>query len=259
MQPIKNPTLPLTDGLTIPQMGFGTYGLGRKATEAIVHALRTGYRHIDTADMYGSHENIAKALPESGLKREEIFIVTKLMSQTLAGNKVGPAVDRFLSELDTDYIDLLLIHWPGSVPVHETLAAMDAMRRAGKVRAIGVSNFNVRLMKEALATGFPVCNNQIEYNLNHQPADVLQFCQAAKVTVTAYSPLEAGGPQANEAVAELAKQYGCTKEEILLAWLMAKGMIVIPRSSNFDHIETNFNSLNVLLREEELKKLETSN
>jgi diketogulonate reductase-like aldo/keto reductase len=238
-------------------MGFGTYGLGRHATEAILHALRTGYRHIDSADMYGSHENIAEALPRSGLKREEVFITTKLMSQTLAGNKVGPAVDRFLRELDIEYIDLLLIHWPNnSVPLQETLGAMDKARLAGKVRAIGVSNFNVRLMNEALATGFPVCNNQIEYNLNHQPADTLEFCQKEKVTVTAYSPLEAGGPQANKAVAQLAEQYGCTKEEILLAWLMAKGMIVIPRSSNPKHIESNFRSLQFKLTAEEIAKLD---
>ncbi len=252
---MKNPPLPLTAGLSIPQMGFGTYGLGRKATEAILHALRTGYRHIDTADTYGSHENIAEAIPASGLKRGDVFITTKLWSQDLPGKKVGPAVDRFLRELNTDYIDLLLIHWPASaVPLQETLAAMDKVRQAGKVRAIGVSNFNMRLMKEALATGFPVCNNQIEYNLNHQPSEVLEFCQQAKVTVTAYSPLEEGSGA--KVAAALAKQHNCTKAEVLLAWLMAKGMIVIPRSSDPKHIESNFRSLELKLTAEEMARLD---
>ncbi len=255
---MKNPTLPLIDGLTIPQMGFGTYGLGRKATETILHSLHTGYRHLDSADTYRSHENIAEAILASGLKRADLFITTKLWSQSLAGNKVGPAVDRFLRELNTDYIDLLLIHWPASaVPLRETLAAMDKVRQAGKARAIGVSNFNVRLMKETLATGFPVCNDQIEYNLNHQPADVLQFCQDAKVTVTAYSPLEEGKDMGRKAAAAIAKQHNsCTKTEVVLAWLMAKGMIVIPRSSDPKHIETNFRSLELKLTAEEIAKLD---
>ncbi len=251
-------TLPLIDNIQIPQMGFGTYGLGRNATEAILHALRTGYRHLDTADTYGTHENIAVALPRSGLKREEVFITTKLWSQSLPGNKVGPSVDRFLGELDTKYIDLLLIHWPVStVAVQETLAAMDKQRQTGKVRAIGVSNFDVGLMKEALATGFPVCNNQIEYNLNHQPSDVLDFCKETNVTVTAYSPLEEGGGKSSKVAAELAKKYDRSKSEVLLAWLMQKGMIVIPRSSNPKHIETNFSSLALSLEAEDIEKLDS--
>ena len=255
---MNNPTLPLFGNLTIPQIGFGTYGLGRHATEAIAHALKVGYRHIDTADMYNSHENIAEAMPISGLKRTEVFITTKLMPEFLAANKVGPAVDRFLKELATDYIDLLLIHWPGRAPLLETLAAMNAARKAGKTRAIGVSNFDARLMKEALATGFPVCNDQIEYNLPRQPTGTLEFCQKANVTVTAYSPLEHGSVKATKAAMEIAKEHNVTREEVLLAWLMAKGMIVIPRSENNSHIETNFHSLELKLTTDELKTLDAA-
>lgn len=251
-------TLFVIDNIQIPQMGFGTYGLGRNATEAVLHALRTGYRHIDTADIYGSHANIAEAIPLSGVKREEIFITTKLWRNSLTKDQVVPTVDRFLRELNTDVIDLLLIHWPSrSAPVEETLAAMDNLRRAGKVHAIGVSNFNVELMKEVLATGFPVCNNQIEYNLNHQPSDVLDFCKENKVTVTAYSPLEEGGDKSGKLVAELTKKYDRSKAEILLAWLMQKGMIVIPRSSNLKHIEANFRSLDLSIEAEDIEKLNT--
>jgi len=252
-------TLPLIENIQIPRMGFGTYGLGRNATEATLHALRTGYRHIDTADIYGSHENIAEAITLSGVKREEIFITTKLWSNSLAKDEVEPTVNRFLRELNTSTIDLLLIHWPSrSVPVQETLVAMDKQCQAGKVRAIGVSNFKVSLMKEALETGFPVCNDQIEYNLNHKPAEVLEFCKDNNVTVTAYSPLEEGGGKSSKLVAELAKKYDRSKAEILLAWLMQKGMIVIPRSSNPKHIETNFRSLDLSLESGDIEKLENA-
>lgn len=254
---MTNPTLPLTKDIQIPQMGFGTYGLGPRATEAVLHALQTGYRHIDTADIYGSHKNIAEAIPQSGIRREEIFITTKLWSHSVSRKKVGPTVDRFLSELGTDYIDLLLIHWPANTPVQETLSAMDEVRQAGKVRTLGVSNFDVELIKEAQGTGFQIVNNQIEYNLNHRPDDIVAFCQAHKVTVTAYSPLENGSGEQEKVLAELAKKYACTREEVLLNWLMRKGMIVIPRSSSTKHIESNFHSLAWEIQAEDVAKLDS--
>jgi 2,5-diketo-D-gluconate reductase B len=254
---MKNPTLPLTDSIQVPQFGFGTYGL-RDGTKAILHALKTGYRHLDTADNYGSHENCAEAMEQSGIDRGEIFITTKLDGSTVSKDKVGPAIDRFLTELKTDFVDLVLIHWPSrSVPTEETLTAMEAARQAGKVRAIGVSNFSVAQMKEALATGFPVSNNQIPYNLQERPDDIVDFCFANKVTVTAYSPVKAkGNAKTAKLVNEFATKYGCTHEEIMLAWLMAKGMIVIPRSSNPKHIETNFQSLGINLLAEDVKAID---
>lgn len=237
-----NPTLRLSNGLDIPQMGFGTYGL-RSATEAILHALQIGYRHIDTADIYATHQSVGEAVLKNGLPREDVFITTKLWSNSVSGKRVAPTVDRFLSELKTTYIDLLLIHWPGNTPFAETLAAMDATRKAGKVRSIGVSNFDVELTQNVLDTGYPVVNNQIEYNLNHQPQDVLDFCTRNKITITAYSPLERGNSEQERVVSELAKKYSVTREEVLLQWLIQKGMIVIPRSSITKHIQSNFHAL----------------
>ncbi len=240
---MRNPYIPLTNKISVPQMGFGTWGLGNHGTSALLHALKTGYRHLDSADMYHSHGNIAEALPQSGLKREDVFIVTKLHVSTISAKRVGPAVDRFLEELATDYIDLLLIHWPGNTPVGETLGAMDATRKAGKVRTLGVSNFGIDLMQECFDTGVEVVNNQIEYNLHTQPDDVVQFCLEHNVSVTSYSSLDRGSSSQEKVVAELAKKYSATREEVLLNWIMSKGMIVIPRSSNPDHIESNFHAL----------------
>jgi 2,5-diketo-D-gluconate reductase B len=252
-------TLPLIDDVTIPQMGFGTYGL-RNGEEIILHALRSGYRHIDTADMYGTHGDVGAAMRRSGLPRAEIFVTTKLWSHSVSEKKVGPAIDRFLDEMGLDYIDLLLIHWPArNVPTAETLAAMDEARKAGKIRAVGVSNFDVAQMKGALATGVPVCNNQIEYNIEERPDDIVEFCQANKVTVTAYSPVKVrGNAKTQSLLGDIAKQHNCTPEEIILAWLLAKGLIVIPRSSNPKHIDSNFRAAGLELSSQELQQLEAA-
>ncbi|MCW5876573.1 MAG: aldo/keto reductase [Anaerolineales bacterium] len=234
-----SPSLPLTSKLQIPQMGFGTYRL-RDAERAVAHALQVGYRHLDSADIYDSHKPIARALAGSGLAREDVFITSKLWSHSVSAKRVGPTVQRFLDELETDYIDLLLIHWPANTPAAETLAAMDAARRAGQVRALGVSNFDIDLVQEALDSGIEFSNNQIEYNLNHQPAELLQFCLEREITVTAYSPLERGSREQETVLAQLAEKYNATREQVLLNWLMHKGMIVIPASSNPAHIESNF-------------------
>jgi 2,5-diketo-D-gluconate reductase B len=129
------------------------------------------------------------------------------------------------------------------VPVAETLDAMDAARQAGKIRTIGVSNFGVQLMRDCLATDVHIVNNQIEYNLSRQPRDVLVYCREHGITVTAYTPLLRGSREQEALVATLAEKYGATREQVLLNWLMAKGMIVIPRSRNLEHIEANWQSL----------------
>ena len=237
-------------------MGLGTWNLGARAAKAVAHALRVGYRHIDTADIYGTHGGTAEAIPLSGVPRDEIFITTKLWSHSVSAKRVGPAVDRFLSELATNFIDLLLIHWPSNTAPAETLGAMDQARQAGKVRSVGVSNFGVKLMQDALDTGLPVINDQIEYNLNHRPDDVVEFCMGHMVTVTAYSPLERGSAAQERLLAELATKYTATREEVLLNWLMLKGMIVIPRSSKPKHIESNFHALAWSIEEEDAEKID---
>ena len=167
---------PTLGSIQIPQMGFGTWNLGGQAA-AIQHALQVGYRHLDTADIYGTHDDIAAAIRNSGIAREELFLVTKLWSHSVAPDKVGPAVERFLGELKTDYIDLLLIHWPSrSVDADDTLSAMQDVQETGAVRSLGVSNFDKPLVERCLEAGFPLTNNQIEYNLNHRPDETLAYC-----------------------------------------------------------------------------------
>jgi 2,5-diketo-D-gluconate reductase B len=249
---------PTLGSIEMPQMGFGTWNLGGDVA-AIQHALDTGYRHIDTADIYGSHDEIASAIRQSGIARSELFIVTKLWSHSLAPEKVGPAVERFLRELNMDYIDLLLIHWPSnSVDAEDTLSAMQDVQETGAVRALGVSNFDTRLVERCLEAGYPLTNNQVEYNLNHRPDDTLAYCLENAVTVTAYSPLERGSRTQEDAVAAIAEQQGASREQVLLAWLMAKGMVVIPRSSKPAHIEANWASLDLKLSEADIQGLDVA-
>lgn len=252
---METTNLRLSNGLEIPQLGFGTSGL-HSATSSILHALQSGYRHIDTADIYETHENVAEAIQKSGVKREEIFITTKLWSHSLSSKRVGPAVDRFLKELQTEYIDLLLIHWPGNTPVKETLGAMEVVRKSGKVKSLGVSNFNADLVQEAMDTGYPIVNDQIEFNLNHRPQDVLDFCTTSEITVTAYSPMENGNQGQENLVADLARKYSATRAEVLLRWLMQKGMIAIPRSSEAEHIQNNLHALEWKMDDGDVKQID---
>lgn len=255
---LKSPTLPLGGELHIEQFGFGTWNLrGTGGQKAMEHALKVGYRHIDSADFYRNHDGLAKAMKGSGLKREDLFIVTKLWTHSYPSDRVGPAVDRFLQELEADYIDLLLIHWPdGRTPIADTLGAMEQARQAGKIRSVGVSNFGVREMEEALASGVSVVNNQIEYNLRVQPRDVLDYCLKNDVTVTSYTSLKRGSRGQEALVAELAQKYEASREQVLLNWLMGMGMIVIPRSKNPAHIEGNWAALSWEMEAGDVERVE---
>lgn len=251
-------TSPTLGSIQMPQMGFGTWNLGGQSA-AIEHALEVGYRHIDTADIYGTHDDIAAAIRQSAIARDELFLVTKLWSHSLAPEKVGPAVERFLRELNADYIDLLLVHWPSrSVDAEDTLSAMQDVQETGAVHALGVSNFDTPLMERCLEAGYPLTNNQIEYNLNHRPDETLAYCLENAVTVTAYSPLERGSRTQEDAVAAIAEQQGATREQVLLAWLMAKGMVVIPRSSQPAHIEANWASLDLELSAADIQGIDAA-
>lgn len=253
-------TLDLTPQIKIPQLGFGTSQLKEAAQPSILHALRSGYRHIDTAEMYATHTAVGNALRESGVPRQDVFITTKLWSHSLPAAKVGPAVERFLDELQVDYIDLLLIHWPNDeTQPEETLPAMQAVLQAGKARALGVSNFGVELLERSLATGVPIVNNQIKYNLEERPDEVVAFCQANGITVTAYSPIKTlGNANTQKTVRALSEKYACSPQPLALAWLLGKGLIPIPRSTKPANIEANFAAQDITLHAEDQAALDAA-
>jgi 2,5-diketo-D-gluconate reductase B len=250
-------SLPLNDVASIPVLGLGTWNLtGDECVEAVSEALQLGYCLLDTADAYGNHPEVASGIQASGVKREDIFITTKVWKTDLAHDPLVESADRFLIELATDHIDLLLVHWPNSsIPIDATLRAMEELRRAGKVRAIGVSNFTIPLMTEALATGIEVVNDQVEVRPSLNQAALREFCKNRNVTVTAYSSLK-GGSTTLPIIVELAKKYERTPAQIIINWVIARGMIAIPKSAHKARIKENLKSVDFDMEEADLAQID---
>jgi len=238
-------TIKLGEKTFIPVIGFGTWQLqGGEAKRAVETALKAGYRHVDTADVYGNHQEVGEAMIKSGVSRNEIFLTTKLWTNSFRKELVRPAVERFLKELKTDYIDLLLMHWPNSeVPAGETLMAMDKMKKEGIVKAIGVSNFTIELLQRALETGIPFCNNQVEFHPSLNQKKLKDFCDQNGIILTAYSPIAQGKDLKLPLVQELSEKYGRSTSQVVLNWIISKGIVAIPRSAKEEHIVDNFKTL----------------
>lgn len=251
-------TVALKSGTAMPVMGFGTSRLtGSVGIESVKAALEVGYRHIDTADSYGNHEAVAKGVKLSGVPREEIFITTKIDGGDHAYNNVLSAAERYLEELNIDYIDLLLIHWPNrAVPVEDTLKAMQELKDAEKIRAIGVSNFTAHHLEDTLQTGVEVTVNQVETHPAFNQKDLREFCAEHNIVITAYAPLGRGADLELPLLLELANKYGATAPQIILNWVISRGMVAIPRSKNPERIKENFDSLDLTIEEADLLRID---
>lgn len=247
----------LATGDKMPALGLGTWQLrGNTATEAVRTALDLGYDHIDTADAYRNHQAIAKALPD--YDTDKIFITTKIPPSELHHDDVLEVGNRALSELGIDTIDLLLIHWPNDdIPLSETLPAMAQLVKEGKVRNIGVSNFMVRHLEEALkVTEVPITVNQIKYHPYHQQKDLLAYCKDHNILVTAYSPFGNGSIVGDQALKRIGAKYNRSFAQVVLKWLVMKGIVVIPKSSNPAHIASNMDIFDWELAEEDFAAIE---
>jgi diketogulonate reductase-like aldo/keto reductase len=247
----------LTTGYQMPALGLGTWQLkGNTCTRAVQTALEAGYDHIDTADMYGNHRAIRRALQD--FDPEEIFITSKIWRSDLRHDDVLAMGDRALSELGVDYLDLLLIHWPNdSVPVEETLGAMAALVEQGKVRSIGVSNFMIHHLEEALAvTEAPIAVNQVKFHPYHNQRDLLAYCKEHDIVVTAYSPFGNGSLIGDPALKGIADKYDKTHTQVVLKWLVTKGIVVIPKSTDPNHIRANMDIFDWELDNEDYEAIE---
>lgn len=241
------PTKKLNDRAYIPILGIGTAPLsGTELKKTLWNAFELGYRHIDTADYYMNHKDIGEAIETSGIKRDEIFLTTKVWKTDLAPNDVKNVLRKSLDQLKTDYIDLFLIHAPSAqVPISDTLNAMRELEEEGVVNAIGVSNFNKVQMEIVLdtqrswSTDYKVVNNQIKYHPTHAPDDLVQFCFDNNLTVTAYSPFGTGKDIDLATVRVIADRYNKSPAQIVLKWIIQKGLITVPRSTSYDHLKEN--------------------
>jgi diketogulonate reductase-like aldo/keto reductase len=233
-------TIELPSGFEIPTLGLGTWDLrGQEGVRAIESALAMGYRHLDTAEMYENHEAVGEAI--SGHDRTELFITSKVNPEHLHYDDVLSVCDAALLELGTDYLDLFLIHWPNpDVPMQQTFDALEHLAEQGKIRDLGVSNFQPHRMAMALdISTHQIANNQVEMHPYLWQDELVDLCFENDVTVTAYSPLARTKVFEDETIRMIADKHDVTPAQVSLRWLLQKGCIVIPRSSSEEHLMKN--------------------
>jgi len=243
-------------GFTIPIVGLGTWTLrGRDCARLVEQAIRLGYRHIDTAQMYDNEREVGEGVRASGL-RAEVMITTKVQPTLLSPPDLERSVKESLAKLRLDVIDLLLIHWPNPrVPLAETLGAMEKMKRDGYVQAIGVSNFTVALVEEANKITSDIVCNQIEYHPFLDQDKVVAACRKHGMAVVAYSPVARGGAIGDKVLGRIAKARGKTAAQVSLRWLVQQGIVVIPRTSRIERLEENIDLFDFELSDAEMKEI----
>jgi len=223
-------------GEHLPKIGLGTWNMrGDTCYRATLNALKLGYRHIDTAEMYRNEAEVGRALTDSGLDRSEIFLATKVSASHLTHSGVLDAAESSLHRLGIDTIDLYLVHWPSdSIPIEDTMVGMNELVNRGKVRRIGVSNFSVPQLQEAeTASAAKIFTNQIEYFIGHPQDSMLGYCQENDILLTAYSPLNRGQLHSSRALEPIAEAHGVTAAQVALRWLIQQDNVaVIPKSAH---------------------------
>jgi 2,5-diketo-D-gluconate reductase B len=227
----------------IPAIGFGTYGMsGADVYRVIPAALRAGFRHIDTAQIYGNEGEIGDCVAASGVPRSEIFLTTKVWVSNYPERFFEASVNESLRKLKTDYIDLLLLHWPGSdVPLAEQIGGLNAVARAGKVRHIGVSNFNRALMMESMRlTAVPLVTNQFEYHPYLNQSLLIESTLQAGLAVTGYCGMAIGRVFSDPTLKEIAARHDKTIAQIVLRWLVQqRGIVALSRTTRIDRLAQN--------------------
>jgi len=240
MTSIMERTYQLLSGHNMPILGLGTWELrGGRCESTVREALELGYRHIDTAELYGNEAEIGRAI--KGTDRSQLFITSKVSNSNLRSENLAQACGASLDRLGTDYLDLYLVHWPNDkIPIENTMEAMQSLVAEGKVRSIGLSNFDVKRMKDAMsASKQPISNNQVEYHPYRPRKEIPQFCEEQGVTLTAYCPLARGKVLKDKTLKQIGRKYGKSQAQVSLRWLLQKGAVVIPKASSQEHLKAN--------------------
>lgn len=258
-------TLTLNDGIEIPQLGFGVWQVpGDAVTAPVRTALETGYRHIDTAAVYGNEAGVGQAITESGIARSEVFLTTKLWCSSLQAADARVAIEKSLTNLGTDYLDLYLIHWPATAKYGDAfIEAWDAMqefRAEGLTRSIGVSNFNPDHLDRL--TGATPSVNQIEWHPSFHRAELRADLDRRGIAVEAWSPLGNQRPPSDldlPEVRQVAEETGLSPAQVIIRWHLQSGHVVIPKSVTPSRIAENFAALQHTLSDEQVSLLSTLN
>lgn len=246
-------------GATVPVLGFGTYKLyGTECEKAVRDALEMGYRHVDTADFYDNHIAVGKGIEAASVPREEVFLTTKVWKTDLEADQVRSVAEGALRDLEMEYVDLLLIHWPNdSVPIEETVGAMNELQRDGLVRHIGVSNFSVAQLRGAMvASQTPILTNQIEYAPGIDRTGLLEFALENDILLTAYSPLRKGKVLEEPVLAEIGERHGKSPTQVALRWLLQQSnVLAIPKAATRDHRHENLQVFDFSLSPAEMRRI----
>ncbi len=243
------PTKKLKDGNEIPILGFGTWQIEKEeCTKAVKDALEIGYNHIDTAFAYYNEKYIAPAIKG---KREQLFITSKLWRDFHHPLKVEEGCDHSLKDLQTDHLDLFLIHWPEKENMLDLLYEMTKLKEKGKIRSFGVCNSTKQHIQDIVSNGFEIVMNQIEIHPFLFQKDLIDFCHEQGLAVTAYSPIAQGEVFKNDTIQSIAKKHGKTPAQITLRWLLQHDLVVIPKASTKKHAEENFQLFDFALSSEE--------
>lgn len=247
----------LSNGIKIPSIGFGTYKSGdnNETAEIVKYALECGYRQIDTASFYGNEVGIGNAIKESKVKREDIFLVTKLWNDDHGYDKTIEAFNNSLKRLQVEYLDLYLIHWPNKLNA-ETWRAFEDLYKAGKVKAIGVCNFKIGHLEELKKTAkiMPMVN-QVEVHPQSSKNEMLNYCIENNIQLIAWSPIMRGKLFTNELMLNLSEKYQKSVAQVILRWHIQRGVIPIPKSSNKTRIKENLNVFDFEISNKDMKSI----
>lgn len=261
---MSNPIVPKLSAhcAEMPTLGYGTmlFPEPEHAIELILHALNSGYRHIDTARKYGSEPWVGEAMRASGLPRDEIWVTTKVTEENAKADDFARSVDTSLEALGLDHVDLLLIHWPQPrVPLEETLGALAKAKRDGLARHIGVSNFTIPLLDEAMAKcPEPLITNQIEYHAYIRQDRLITACRKHGLLVTCHAPLARGAMLDDPVIVDIASTHGKTPAQIALRWLVQQSNVaIVPRALEISEIEENIGIFDFALSETEMARIVT--
>lgn len=257
----KDNSVILATGQPMPLLGLGTWNLtGKECTSIIEDALVMGYKLIDTAHAYENHKAVGEAL--ESIPRERVFLTSKLFTDQIeeahVERDVQKSCDLALKELKVDYLDLFLIHWPNRAkPLSAILAAMHELSKKGKVKNVGVSNFTIHHLQDLLRDGAIPHVNQVEFHPYLYQRELWEFCEKEKIALQSYRPLGKGALLKERVFIELAEKYDRTPAQVILRWLIQKGIPTIAKASSQEHLEENLEAFSFILSREEMQKLDT--
>jgi 2,5-diketo-D-gluconate reductase B len=250
-----------TQGVSIPRLGFGTFRMpGAESQPVVESAIALGFRHIDTAAMYENETAVGAALAASGVKRDELFVTTKVWHDQLSPDALRRAFDLSLGKLRLDYVDLYMIHWPNrDIDIAASLEALMELRQHGLTLAIGVCNFNLPMIRRAVEEiGAPIAAHQVEYHAFLSQTPMLAYLRSKAIPLTAYAPLAQGRAANDPTLAAIGRKHGATAAQVAIAWLLDQhGVIAIPKAGRPESQKANLDALGVRLDDEDRAAIAT--